>query len=80
MDNCKVCERKPRNAEPFFQLSWQDVDVSEYDARKADGRTPWISYVCAECLYAWSGIDKRGKTVGNILHELDETRGHESSR
>ena len=48
--NCTLCKRPAKEMEPFWTLEWKKVDISEYEARKKDGRTIYISEVCPNCM------------------------------
>ena len=71
---CKMCEREAENRECFYQLSWKHVDIDEYNARCEDGRTTSINYVCADCLYSYSGVYNVGLSVGDHLKRINDER------
>lgn len=47
---CTLCKRPAKEREPFYALGWEKVDKKEFEARKEDGRTIWISEVCPDCM------------------------------
>ncbi len=80
---CDMCNRKAKiisgdeingHTETYWTLGWKDVNIAEYNRRKADGLRTSISPVCSDCLYKHSGLDRRGVTAGDVLHKLNERR------
>lgn len=53
--NCELCDRKAKNGEAYWCLSWEKVDVSIYKQRKKEGRSTRISEVCPDCIAKYNG-------------------------
>lgn len=76
---CQICEHeaipydceKGIIGETFSRISWGLVNTSEYIARIKDGRTSKLD-VCHDCYEQFTG--NKAKSIGTILHELNETR------
>lgn len=80
---CDMCGQKAKiisgnevngHTETYWGLSWKHVNLAEYERRKSDGRTTTIQKVCSDCYFKHTGIDRRGKTVGDMLHKLNKKR------
>ncbi len=82
---CQVCDHEavPYDSEKgivgeaFPRISWELVNISEYAARIKDGRTSRLD-VCPDCYEQFTGIES--KSIGTILHELNEARKQESKK
>lgn len=76
---CCLCEYEARPygdegivGDTFHTIPWELVNIEEYEARKADGRTTAIPLTCPTCYEKYTGNQSR--PIADVLHALNEQR------